>query len=50
MPATWVPCQLELDALAPLPQSLAAAQSPTSAALVSRALPSRAMKASLMKS
>ena len=50
VPATWVPCQLELDAGMPAPHSLAAYQSPSSLGLLSRPPPSRAIAASLMKS
>ncbi len=46
VPATWVPCQLELDVAHPLVEF----QSPSSAGLLSRPLPSRAAVASLMKS
>ncbi len=46
VPATWVPYQLELDVEHPLVEF----QSPSSAGLSSRPLPSRAAVASLMKS
>lgn len=46
VPAACVPCQLELDVEHPLVEF----QSPSSAGLSSRTLPSRAALASLMKS
>ncbi len=49
VPATWVPCQEELEA-AVCPHSPAAYQSPWSWALASRPLPSRAAVASETKS
>ncbi len=50
VPATWVPCQEEPLAVEPVPHSPAALQSPWSAGLLSRPLPSRAAVASEMKS
>ena len=49
VPATWVPCQEELEA-AVCPHSPAAYQSPWSWALASRPFPSRAAVASETKS
>src|SRR5688572_8435895 len=49
VPATWVPCQLELEPVG-CPHSLAAYQSPWSCGLLSRPLPSRAAVASETKS
>ncbi len=51
VPATWVPCQEELLALEPRPHSPSVAfQSPWSAGLLSRPLPSRASAELEMKS
>jgi hypothetical protein len=49
VPATWLPCQLELLGVAE-PHSPALNQSPWSCGLLSRPLPSRAVVALLMKS
>ncbi len=50
VPATWVPCQEELLAGMPEPQSLALYQSPGSAGLLSRPSPSTETAVSPMKS
>ena len=50
VPATWVPCQLELLAGEPAKHWPAVLQSPGSSALASRPLPSLAVVTLLMKS
>ncbi len=50
VPATWVPCQEDVEAGSPAWHSFAAVQSPGSAGLLSRPLPSFPTAASEMKS